>query len=427
MREDYLHYLWQFQKFNNLNLKTVEGKIVQVISPGLHNELSGPDFFNARLLIGEQEWAGNVEIHLRSSDWYLHGHETDPAYDNVILHVVWIHDVEIFRKNNSPLPVIALKDVVSSESLLVYQKLCADNSLRWISCQEDFSHVDDFLLNNWLERLYVERLEKRSSLIEELLVRAAGDWEAVLFQMLARNFGLNVNGEAFLSIAASIPFSAIRKVNLLQMESLLLGQAGLLTNDHQEPYFRHLKEEYLFLKHKFKLSSKGVLPVKYFRLRPDNFPEIRLVQLAAVYYKQKSLFSSLQKCKNTQQVYELFNANVSEFWNSHYTFSRSHSPRKKKLSFKLLDLLIINTVVPVQFCYIKSTGKEEFEGILPLIKSIAPERNEVVKKFETLRPSVAPGAMETQALLQLKNEYCDKKACLKCAVGMKILQQQPQI
>ena len=427
MREDYLHYLWQFQKFNNLDLKTVEGCAVQVFSPGLHNELSGPDFFNARLLIGEQEWAGNVEIHLRSSDWYLHGHETDTAYDNVILHVVWVHDVEIFRKNNSPLPVIELKDVVSPESLYVYQTLCADNSLRWISCQEDFSHVDDFLLNNWLERLYVERLEKRSALIEELLRRAAGDWEAVLFQMLARNFGLNINGEAFLSIAASIPFSAIRKMNLLQMESLLLGQAGLLNKDHQEPYFRQLKEEYLFLKHKFNLSSSGVLPVKYFRLRPDNFPEIRLMQLAAVYHKQKSLFSSIQKCRNDTQVYELFDADVSDYWKTHYTFSRSHTRRKKKLTSKFLDLLIINTVVPIQFSFVKSKGKEGFEGIFTLIRSIAPEQNEVIKKFRSLRPLVAPGAMETQALLQLKNEYCDKKACLSCAVGLKILQKQPQI
>ena len=427
MREDYLHYLWQFQKFNNLNLKTVDGSAVRVISPGSHNDLSGPDFFNSRLIIAEQQWAGNVEIHLRSSDWYMHGHETDPAYDNVILHVVWVHDVEIFRKDNSPLAVIELKDLVSSESLQSYEDLFADNSFKWINCQEDFAQVDEFLLNNWLERLFVERLEKRSELIEELLLRAVGDWEAVLFQMLAKNFGLNVNGEAFLSIATSIPFTATRKMNLLQLEALLLGQAGLLDGSHEEPYFINLKEEYLFLKHKLKLSSKGVLPVKYFRLRPDNFPEIRLAQLAAVYHKQKSLFSSLQKCRNAQEVYNLFDTDVSEFWNTHYTFARSHSHRKKKLSFKFLDLLIINTVVPVQFSYLKSKGKEGFEKIFPLIGSIPSEENEIINKFLSLRPAVARTAMESQALLQLKKEYCDKKACLNCAVGLKILNQQPQI
>ncbi len=427
MQEDYLHYLWQFQKFNNLELKTVEGTTVQVNSPGSHNELSGPDFFNARLLIGGQEWAGNVEIHLRSSDWYMHGHETDPAYDNVILHVVWEHDVEIFRKDNSPLAVVELKDLIPSENFDAYRNLRSDNSLKWINCQEDFSLVDDFLLNNWLERLYVEKLEKRSALIQELLSKAAGDWEAVLFQMLAKNFGLNVNGEAFLSIATSIPFKVTRKLHLLQLESLLLGQAGLLSGSHEEPYFLLLKEEYLFLKHKLKLSSDGVVPVKYFRLRPDNFPELRLVQLAAVYHKQRSLFSSLQKCKNSQQVYDLFNTDVSEFWNSHFTFTRKHSPRKKKLTYQFLDLLIINTVVPIQFSYLKNKGKEGFEKVLPLIESIAPEKNEVIRRFRSLRPSVAPGALQTQALLQLKKEYCDKKACLKCAVGLKILQQQPQI
>ncbi len=426
MREDYLHYLWQFQKFNSLDLKTVEGSKVQVISPGLQNQLSGPDFFNARLLIGNQEWAGNVEIHLRSSDWYMHGHETDPAYDNVILHVVWVHDVEIFQKDNSPLPVIELQGLVSFESLQTYQELCTDNSLKWISCQEDFSHVDDFLLNNWLERLYVERLEKRSALIEELLLKAAGDWEAVLFQMLARNFGLNVNGEAFLSIAVSIPFAVTRKMNLLQLEALLLGQAGLLDRDQEDPYFQKLKQEFFFLKHKFKLPSGGILPVKYFRLRPDNFPELRLVQLAAVYYKQKSLFSALQKCSTPQQVYELFDAELSDFWNTHYTFSRSHSPRKKKLTKKFIDLLIINTVVPIQFSYLKSKGKDGLDTALPLIKAIAPEHNEVISQFRSLRPSVAPGAMESQALLQLKKEYCERKACLSCAVGLKILQQQAQ-
>ncbi len=410
-------------------MKTVDGNAVRVISPGRHNELSGPDFFNSRLLIGKQEWAGNVEIHLRSSDWYMHGHETDPAYDNVILHVVWVHDVEIFRKDNSPLPVMEVQQLVSQESLHSYQNLCAEGSSRWINCEQDFPGIDEFLINNWLERLYVERLEKRSSLIEGLLIKMAGDWEAVLFQMLAKSFGLNINGEAFLSIAGSIPFSVVRKVrsSKVQMEALLLGQAGILDGDCEDPHFSRLREVYVYLKHKFNLSNTGVLPVKYFRLRPDNFPELRLVQLAAVYSEHSALFSKLLKCEDPQQVYDLFEVKLDEFWSTHYTFSSSHPPRKKKMSRKFLDLLIINTVVPVKFAYLRSKGKDAFEKIAPLIEAVDAEQNEVIKKFQSIRPSIPTGALQSQALLQLKKEYCDKKACLNCAVGLKILQPQLQI
>ena len=410
-------------------MRTVDGKFVQVNSPGVHNELSGPDFFNARLIIGGQDWAGNVEIHLRSSDWYMHGHETDPAYDNVILHVVWDHDVEIYRKDNSPLPVIELQGIISEENLSAYKELYYSKTARWINCEDDFRDVEDFFLKNWLERLYVERLEIKSGLIKDLLERTSGDWEAVLFQMLAKNFGLNINGEAFLSMAASVPFLVVRKIsnNLLQLEALLMGQAGLLENRHEDPYYQQLAKEYSYLKHKYGLSTSGVLPVRYFRLRPDNFPETRLMQLAAVYHQNKFLFASLQKCTPKEQVYQLLNVEVSEFWRTHYTFTSQHNPRNKRLNKKFLDLLIINTVVPLQFAYQKSKGKEGFEMVLPLIEAVAPEENEVINKFNLLRPNVAPGAMQTQGLLQLKKEYCDKKACLKCAVGLKILQQQPQI
>ncbi|WP_029035706.1 DUF2851 family protein [Salinimicrobium terrae] len=429
MREDYLHYLWQFQKFDLQNMKTVDGQQVAVISPGLHNELSGPDFFNSRLLIGDQEWAGNVEIHIRSSDWYMHGHETDAAYDNVVLHVVWVHDVEIFRKDNSPLPVMEIQELVSPESLKSYKNLCTEGSTRWINCEQEWPDIEHFLINNWLERLYVERLEKRSYFISSLLLNTAGDWEAVLFQMLAKNFGLNINGEAFLSIAGSIPFSVVRKArtNAFEIEALFLGQAGLLNGTCEDPYFSKLKEAYSFLQHKYNLSGTGVLPVKYFRLRPDNFPELRLAQLAAIYHKSSSLFAELQKFEDPQQVYEVFNVQMNEFWSTHYTFSRSHAYRKKKLSRKFIDLIIINTVVPLKFTYHKSQGKDAFERIAPLIEAVAAEENEIIKKFRSLRPSIPAGALQSQALLQLKKDYCEKKACLNCAVGLQILQQQSQI
>lgn len=424
MREDYLHYLWKFQKFDSQGAKTVDGKRLRIISPGLHNELSGPDFFNSRLLIGEQDWAGNVEIHLRSSDWYMHGHENDPAYDNVVLHVVWDHDVEIFRKDNSSLPVMELRHYVSPGSLKGYNQLCNKDTRRWINCEEDLPNMEDFIVDNWLERLYIERLEKKALFIEELFKKTSGDWEAVLFQMLAKNFGLNINGEAFLSIASSIPISVLRKVreNSVHMEALLLGQAGILSGNHEDPYFQQLKNDYSYVKHKFELLDSGVLPVRYFRLRPDNFPELRLVQLAAVFHEHAAIFSKLLKCREPQQIYSFFEVQLNEFWNSHYTFTRSHSPKKKKLSKKFIDLLIINTLVPIKFAYLKSMGKDAFEGVAPLIEAVTAEENEIIKKFRSLRPSNSGGALQSQAILQLKKEYCDKNGCLNCAIGLKILQ-----
>jgi hypothetical protein len=309
MQEDYLHYLWEFQKWKNLELFTSEGLPVMVISPGTHNHLSGPDFFNSRVLIGEQEWAGNVEIHLRSSDWYLHGHETDPAYENVILHVVWEHDCEIFRRDNSPVPVLELKKVISPEALENYRHLM-ESSSRWISCEPDFSSVEDFTLTHWLERLFFERLEEKARFVQRLYKGSAGDWEEVLYQLLFRSFGLNINGEAFHSIAASIPFSVVRKCRRQreQLEALFLGQAGFLDGELQEPYFLQLKKEYLYLQKKFGLKQKGIIPVRHFRLRPDNFPEIRLVQLAAIYHSHAALFQKVMDAKSAVDLQGLFSA-----------------------------------------------------------------------------------------------------------------------
>ena len=429
MQEDYLHYLWEFQKWKGRELMTSEGLPISVIFPGTHNFLSSPDFFNGRLVIGDQEWAGNVEIHIKSSDWYAHRHEKDPAYDNVILHVVWEHDLDIFRKDNSPLPVLELKELVSEKALQGYENLTAASSGKWINCEKDFASIDDFTMGNWLERLYFERLETKSQFLAEVLEKSSGDWEELLFKMLAKNFGLNINGEAFLSIANSIPFKVVRKLRANQedLEAVFMGQAGLLEKDLEEPYYQNLKERYCFLKKKYGLKVEGVLPVKYFRLRPDNFPEIRLAQLAALYHHQPSLFSQLISSKKTEGLEQLFSCSVNNFWETHYTFSKPHSRRKKRLTPQFVELLIINTLVPVKFYYLKEQGKEGFEPLYEVMASLDKESNQTVGKYNLLRPSTASNALESQALLQLKKEYCDKKHCLQCSVGTKILQRQEQI
>jgi hypothetical protein len=427
MQEDYLHYLWEFQKWQISGLSTTEGLPLSVLAPGSHNLLSGPDFFNSRVVIDGQEWAGNVEIHIHSSDWYRHGHENDPAYDNVILHVVWQHDSEILRKDRSVVPVLELQKLVAEETVGQYRDLVSASSGKWINCENDLSQIDAFVFDNWLERLYVERLEAKSVLIFELLKRSAGNWEEVLFKLLAKNFGLNVNGDAFLSIAESIPFRIIRKCrnNRKKLEALLLGQAGLLVNEEEEVYFRQLREQYLFLKNKFSLTTEGITPVKYFRLRPDNFPEVRLSQLADVYHRHPHLFSKVIKAEKTEALKELFMAGAAEFWRTHYTFSKTHLERKKQLSNDFLDLLVINSLVPLKFCYQKANGKDGGESLLELLRYLPSEANRVVNRFKEIRPGCAENALNSQALLQMKKEYCEKSRCLQCSLGLNILHRKP--
>lgn len=421
MQEDFLHYVWKFQKFSKTNLISQSNESVEIVLQGSHNLDSGPDFFNAQIRIGSQLWVGNVEIHLKSSDWYAHRHELDPAYDNVILHVVWEHDVDVFRKDNSVIPTLELKNRIENSTLSSYNKLFSGKK-NWIPCEDSFGEVEDFVLQNWLERLYFERLENKSSLIFELLEESKNDWEAVLFRMLAKNFGLKNNGQAFLSMARSFDFSVLRKVqkNQLQTEALLFGQAGLLETDVDDDYFHKLKNEYAFLKNKFQLENRDVPPVQFFRLRPVNFPTIRLAQLSALYFEKHQLFASILLVKNKDEVYLLFDSCASAFWDTHFHFNSLSPRRKKRLSRSFIDLLIINTILPVVFCHFKQLGKEIPDVFMELIQDVASEENSIVSKFNELKP-VAKNAMHSQALIELKTKYCDKKRCLQCAVGNNLL------
>lgn len=425
MKEDFLHYLWKFKKFEFLHAKTITGESLEIDRVGLHNQTqSGPDFFNAKIKIGNQLWAGNVEIHKKSSDWYAHHHQTDPAYDNVILHVVWEHDVEVFRKDSSPIPTLTLKEIAHQNALDNYNNLLGVQASRWINCEPDFPDFDDFEMENWLERLYIERLENKSKVIDNILKQNANDWEATLFCMLAKNFGLNVNGDAFLSIAQSIPFSKIRKIeDNLQLEALLLGQAGLLHKPYDHPYFKKLKSEYTYLKHKFNLNAKGVLPISFFRLRPQNFPTIRLAQLAALYTAHQKLFHELIEREEVKKIKELFSVKASAFWDTHFTFENEVKPRAKKISKSFIDLVLINTVVPLKFSYARHNGGINHEALFAFMRQLPQEKNSITKGFNKLRPKTAKNAMDSQALIQLKKEYCDKNQCLRCNLGLKLLQK----
>lgn len=423
MKEDFLHYIWKFKKFDFTRATTVDGLPVTLIDAGTANVNSGPDFFNARLKIGEQLWAGNVEIHIKSSDWYAHHHEKDPAYDNVILHVVWEDDVAIYRSDNSNIPTLELQNLVGENTLQVYRNLLLAPNKNWINCEADFENFEEFPLRNWMERLYLERLEKKSIVIMDLLKSSGNNWEAVLFQLLAKNFGLKVNSAAFLSLSRSFDFQVVQKCRDSQflLEALFFGQSGMLEKKLEEVYFNELKEEYKYLKIKFQLENKYVERPKYFRLRPDNFPTLRLSQLSALYHSVPHIFSRILKVTTAKELYEIFSIGPSEFWNTHYTFEKSHNYKKKNLSAGFIDLLIINTIIPVRFCFEKMNGLEDSSVLLKLLGEVKAEKNSIIDQFNKIRPGTATTAMDSQALLQMKQEYCDKNACLQCNLGTQLL------
>jgi len=421
MREDLLHYVWKYRKYPINGLLTSLGETVNVISSGVHNQLSGPDFFNAKVELNSQLWAGNVEIHIKSSDWYAHNHQEDSNYDNVILHVVWDDDVSVFRNDGSQIPTLSLKQYISVELLETYQKLFDARNYKFINCENEFNQVDQFVKNNWLDRLYVERLEQKSIFINQLLEYTNNDWEHVLFLMLLKNFGSKINGEAFLELGKSIDFSIIRKLNQqpLAVESLFMGQAKFLNDDLEiDKYYIGLKEEYSFLKSKYQLIQPFKSP-EFFRLRPSNFPTIRLAQLSEVYGANNNLFHLLIE-QEKPDFTEIFNLGTSEYWKSHYNFGKKSKKSTKKITSSFLDLILINTIIPLKFCYQRYKGSIDNESLFTIMKAIKREENRIILNYNTLGSKIND-AKTSQSFLQLYNEYCIKDKCLDCAVGAHLM------
>ena len=423
MNEDFLYYVWKYKLFSKNNIKTTDNEVLTVLKSGIHNKNSGPDFLNSELKIENQLWVGNVEIHIKSSDWYLHNHEIDANYDAVILHVVWEDDATIYMKNNKSLPTLILKNLVDKAVFVNYQQLFSKEQ-RWIPCQSEIASVDNFIFNNWKERLFFERLERKSNLIKETLIEENNNYEAVLFQLLAKNFGLKVNGASFLKLAKSVNFSIIRKCsfNEKELSALLFGQAGFLEDDFEGAYYLSLKEEYTYLKHKHHLQPISKNEFSFFRMRPPNFPTIRIAQLIALFVKHQNLFSKLMTIKSLNDFYELFSVDVHPFWKMHYNFEKQSKSSPKKLTKPFVDLLIINTIIPLKFLYQKSREEVNENEFLELLKKIKPEKNNIISKFTELKITTK-NVFETQALLELKNNYCTPKRCLECVIGSYLLKR----
>jgi len=424
MKEEFLHYIWKFQLFNENELTLVDGSQLQIIHPGIQNFDAGPDFFNAQIRINDTKWAGNIELHLNTSDWIKHNHQIDKSYDNVILHVVWKNDKTIKRLDDHPIPTLELYGLVKRQLLENYNVLI--NNSDWIPCAKSIHQVEDHVILSFKDRMLVERLEEKSERVNKLLIQFNNDWEEVLYQILVSNFGFKVNSLPMELLARSSPFNLLRKYqnDIQRLEALLFGQAGFLEGEFKGNYAIQLKEEYNFLRNKFKLLPMESSIWKFSRMRPPNFPTIRIAQIAALYAKHRNLFQRIKDAESLNELTEIFQIQNSEYWNSHYRFDvPALKKTDKNLGIRSINIILINTVVPLLFCYGKKLKEEKFvENAIGLLEKIPAENNQIIKKWKSLNLNVK-FAFDSQALIQLKNKHCDLKKCLNCMIGNSIIKQ----
>ena len=416
MNEEFLIYLWKNQLIDK-NLLSVGGESITIIHPGEININSGPDFFNARIKIGDTVWAGNIEIHIHSSDWFAHQHQSDPAYDNIILHVVHQNDLIISRKNGEKIPEIELKNKYNENILKTYRSFI--ESKNWIPCQDLIEAVPYFHLISFFDKLMIERLESKAKLIHDELNRTHQDFQEVFYRKLLQNFGFKVNDAGFELLSKSLTLKILGKHSnhLNQLEALLFGQAGMLSENFKDQYPNSLKSEYQFLTGKYDLKPINPKLWKFMRLRPANFPTIRIAQFAQLIKKTSGQLTKILEAEKLSDVINLFNINTSRYWETHYRFDKFVETRNKKIGKTSIDLLLINTLIPFIFVYgqHKNDTKMQDRALLWL-DQIKSENNNIIRKFKEIgiRPQ---NALQSQALLELKTNYCNKIRCLECRVG----------
>lgn len=422
IKEDFLQYLWRTKQLDFTALVTTKQEAIEILDFGEHNTNAGPDFLNAKIKIGETLWAGNVEVHVKASEWNKHNHQANDAYNNVILHVVYEEDTPIKRKTGERIPCLELRKRIPADLINQYLRLI-DNE-NWIPCESQFHTVSDINKAFWLDRLSVERLENRTWGLADVLEANNNDWESSFYQRLARNFGAKINTQPFELLAQNTPILTLakHKNDLFQLEALLFGQAGYLAVDFEEEYPNRLKKEYQFLQKKYDLQPFNVSMWKFMRLRPANFPTVRIAQFAALIHQSTHLFSKVIDAKNIDEVRSLFEGiEVSEYWLTHYKLDKLSRYRTKKLGKSTIDLLIINTIIPFLFFYGRFKQLEDYEDkALLFLEKLSPESNSIIDNWKTLKMK-PKSAYQTQALLELKREYCDKKRCLDCAIGNQIM------
>jgi hypothetical protein len=424
MKEEFLHWVWLNRLFTTGSLCDMEEGTIEVTDPGRYNRDSGPDFFNTRLLIGDTAWAGNTEIHVNASDWYRHGHHTDHAYDNVILHLVNNIDTEVFTASGRRLMTVKLEfDPVFWENYINFT-----NNPSLLACSGLIDRADGMTVSHWLYMMAIDRLERKSGEIREVLEKTGNDWEETLYRLVSRCYGFRVNNGPFEMLASRLPLKIIRKHsdNLLQVEALLYGTAGLLDETLfrevvTDGYYLALLREYRVLKTKYSMQPIDGWMWKFHRLRPANFPTVRLSQLAAMLVHSNGLFSRILECGSISSLATLLSVTASEYWGSHYLFGREVPHHSRNAGRQSVELLIINAVAPLLYVYGKiKNQKDRCDAAIELLESIPPENNSVVSDFieAGLKPE---SALASQALVELRTLWCRYHRCLDCMIGSSLI------
>ncbi len=422
MTEKLLQFIWQYQYFNSGSLTTVEGESLSITRPGTFNTHQGPDFLDAQIKLNGNTWVGHIEIHIESNQWKKHKHHLDQHYANVILHVVWKYDEEIRNCNGLPIPTLELNSRVSKHLLRRFEELMQTKNS--IPCSPHLPALNDLQWNAWLQRLAIERLERKTTEVSQLLAKNNDHWEETFWWMLARNFGIRVNAPAFEMLAKSIPVQILakQKNQLLQLEALLLGQSGLLQDNFSEAYPRMLQKEYLFLARKYSLRPIPRKPA-FLRMRPANFPTVRLAQLAKLVSVSSHLFSTILETTHLPVIKNLLHVTANDYWHYHYRFDQPTSYKPKTLGSQMIDNILINTIIPLLFAYGLHKKTEVYkERAIEWLTQIPAEKNSIItcwKKFHV----PCQHALASQGLVELKNNYCHEKRCLQCAIGYQVLRQ----
>jgi hypothetical protein len=424
MKEEFLHYLWKYGLYDSDKLTDNDGNRIFVIHPGEYNRDSGPDFFNSRISIGDMVWAGNVEIHTKSSHYINHGHHNDPAFNNVILHVVAENDRKIINSKGEEVLTIE----ISFDPSLYEKYLGLVNTPYIIACQDDIGRLDNILVRHWLNSLVIERLQFKAELILKIFSETGNDWEETFYRLLSRYFGFRVNAEPFEMLATALPFRVIRRHadNRFQVEALLFGTAGLLEEGLfkeviSDKYYSDLIKEYKILSAKYSLDPIHGWLWKFSRLRPANFPTLRISQLAAMLSVSGGLFSRSVEATDIEQLRGVFEVSASEYWDDHFVFGRRSRNFSKLTGSQATDIFLINAVIPVIFVYgLKRDSHVICERALGFLENIHPEDNIIIKEWET-SGIIVESAYYSQALIQLRNEYCKKRRCLECRIGNKLI------
>jgi hypothetical protein len=419
MTEDFLHYIWQYKRFNVKSLFTTEDAEIKIIKTGERNTDAGPDFCNAIICIGDTKWAGNVEIHLNSSDWILHNHQQDKAYENVILHVVYNEDKPIYRSNGERIPTLLINGLYNEDIYNKYINFL--NNKLWVPCLNLFKQADTFIINTWLLRLFTERLETKARHIIQTLDVNKNNMEEAFYCHIARNFGFGVNAEPFERLARSLPLIQLSKHrhDLFQTEALLFGQAGMLSKTFADDYPNSLKKEYDYLQKKYTLSPVDRSAWKFLRLRPSNFPTIRIAQFAYLIHKSSALFSKIIESNSIVEILKHFDLCCSSYWDNHYNFDKAVIKKEKVFGESAKELILINTVVPFLFVYGIVKNDETYkERAIDFMEKTKGEQNTIIRKWKEVGIE-AKSALQTQALIELS--YCNNFKCLQCGIGNQLL------